>query len=199
MGIFFLGLISPGPDFALVVKNSLQSRALGNITAAGVALGILVHVTYSIIGLGVIVSRSLLLFNLLKILGAFYLVYLGCCSLFNSHPKEGVVSDDVSVPVLTWNRALRMGFLNSALNPKTTVVFVALFTQIVGPQTSDVLKAFYGLQMAAVALLWFMLLASLFGRLAGSALVKRGQQLIGRIAGVVMIGFGIRLAMTRSR
>src|SRR3712207_9010630 len=73
-----LGMISPGPNFAITIKNSLlHSRLAGMWTAGGVAVGNLVHVVFSLLGIAVIVSQSILLFNTLKWFGVAYLAYIG--------------------------------------------------------------------------------------------------------------------------
>ncbi len=76
--ITILAVISPGADFAMVTRNSMVlSRRAGLLTAVGISLGVLVHVAYSMAGIGLLISRSILLFNALKLAGAAYLVYLG--------------------------------------------------------------------------------------------------------------------------
>ena|SRR5258708_39313724 len=81
-GVHFLALLSPGPDFILITRNSLlYSRRTGIFSAIGLGLGIIVHITYSLIGIGLIISKSILLFSFMKYLGAGYLFYIGYKSL----------------------------------------------------------------------------------------------------------------------
>ena len=76
--ITLLAVISPGPDFAMVTRNSLMlSRRAGMLTALGIGLGVLVHVTYTLVGVGLLIQQSLWLFNAIKLVGAVYLIYLG--------------------------------------------------------------------------------------------------------------------------
>ena len=80
--IHLLAVASPGPDFAVVLKESVaHGRRAGLFTAWGVGTGILLHVAYSLLGIGLLVSQSVLLFNLLKYLAAAYLVYIGIRAL----------------------------------------------------------------------------------------------------------------------
>jgi len=80
--IHLLAVASPGPDFAIVVRESVgYGRRAGLFTAVGVGTGILVHVTYSLLGIGLIVSQSIVLFNALKWLAAAYLLYIGIKAL----------------------------------------------------------------------------------------------------------------------
>lgn len=76
--LIILAAISPGPDFAMVIKNSLlYSRRAGIYTALGVSVSLLIHAVYCILGLALVISRSLLAFSIIKYLGAAYLIYIG--------------------------------------------------------------------------------------------------------------------------
>jgi threonine/homoserine/homoserine lactone efflux protein len=80
--VHLFAVMSPGPDFAVVTRNSLfNSRKVGIYTSLGIALGIMVHVTYSLLGVGLLISRSILLFNIIKFVGAAYLIFIGYKSL----------------------------------------------------------------------------------------------------------------------
>jgi len=84
--IHLLAVMSPGPDFVMIMRNSLlYSRKTGIYSAIGLGAGIAVHVTYSLIGIGFIISKSVLLFSIIKLLGAGYLVYVGYKSLKATH------------------------------------------------------------------------------------------------------------------
>lgn len=108
-----LAVISPGPDFAMVTRNSLTlSRRAGVLTALGIGLGVLVHLTYTLLGVGLLIEQSLWLFNAIKLVGAAYLIYLGVTML---RTKPGVApADGAAPPASDWS-ALRTGFLTNAL------------------------------------------------------------------------------------
>lgn len=131
--ITLFAVISPGPDFAVVTRNSMMlSRRAGILTAVGIGGGILVHVSYTLIGIGLIIQQSLWLFNMIKLIGAAYLIWLGVKMVrakpTSAQPDTGIAS------VSDWI-VLRTGFLNNALNPKATVFIVSLFMQVLSPQT----------------------------------------------------------------
>ncbi|MBJ7297359.1 MAG: LysE family translocator [Dolichospermum sp.] len=91
--IALIAIISPGPDFAITLRNSLlYSRQAGVYTAFGVGAGFIVHSTYSLIGIGTIISQSILLFNTLKWVGAAYLIYIGIKSLRAKKQSRAVSS-----------------------------------------------------------------------------------------------------------
>lgn len=135
--VFFIGLlavVSPGSDFALTLRNSLvYSRQAGIYTAIAVRAGNLVHTTYSIVGIGAIISRSILLFNVLKWLGAVYLFYIGIKSL-RAKKQSYQVSSQKQTKDISRCLAFRIGLLANLLNPKATL-FYLVFTQIIHPAT----------------------------------------------------------------
>jgi threonine/homoserine/homoserine lactone efflux protein len=93
--VHLLAVASPGPDFAVVVRESVtQGRRVGSWTALGVGCGIFVHVAYSLLGIGLIVSQSIVLFNLFKWLAAGYLLYLGWRAL-RARPMSLDTADEV--------------------------------------------------------------------------------------------------------
>lgn len=141
--ITLFAVISPGPDFAMVTRNSLMlSRRAGIFTALGIGGGILVHVTYTLIGIGLIIQQSLWLFNMIKLIGAAYLIWLGIKMLRAKPTSEQA---DMGVASVSDWVALRTGFLTNALNPKATVFIVSLFMQVVSPQTPLAVQIGYGI------------------------------------------------------
>ena len=142
VAITFFAVISPGPDFAMVSRNSLLlSRRTGVLTALGIAAGVCIHVSYTLLGVGLLIQQSLWLFNLIKLAGAAYLIFLGI-KMLRARP---VTHDElVSQPALSSLGALRTGFLTNVLNPKTTIFIVSLFMQVVQPGTGLVTQLGYG-------------------------------------------------------
>ena len=91
-----------------------------------------------------------------------------------------------------------MGFATNALNPKVAVLFVSLFTQVLGPHVSTGIKMLYGSEMVLFTLGWFLLLASVFAQMAEKQGFKSFLRYVGKITGVALIAFGIRLAFVRA-
>jgi RhtB (resistance to homoserine/threonine) family protein len=196
--ITILAVISPGADFAMVTHNSMMlSRRAGLLTAVGISLGVLVHVTYSMLGAGLIISQSVVLFNLIKFAGAAYLVYLGIGMLRAKVPELSAA--DAPPPVLSDRAALRVGFFTNALNPKTTMFVVALFTQVIKPQTSIAVQLSYGAFMSLAHLIWFALVAFAFSSNTAGAFVASYRHLITRLIGGVLVALGIALALSSIR
>jgi len=150
--VHLLAVASPGPDFAVVVRESVaQGRRAGSWTALGVGCGIFVHVAYSLLGIGLIVSQSIVLFNLFKWLAAAYLVYLGWRAL-RARPMslEAIDGANAAVARSAW-RAFVIGFVTNGLNPKATLFFLSLFTVVISPDTPLLVQAGYGVYLAGLA------------------------------------------------
>ncbi|WP_423205704.1 LysE family transporter [Pseudomonas kribbensis] len=193
--ITLLACISPGPDFALVSRNGLLlSRRAGVLTAMGIGLGVLVHVGYTLLGLGLVLQQSPWLFNALKLAGAAYLVYLGI-KMLRSRPD--VQQPDATSPALSDLAALRSGFLTNALNPKTSIFIVSLFMGVVRPDTGLPVQMAYGMFIAGAHVLWFSLVALCFsaGRVREKLLAAR--QWIDRAFGGLLVGFGVLLTLSQ--
>lgn len=193
--VHLLAVISPGPDFAVVIRNSVSAgRRAGLITALGVGCGILVHVTYSLLGIGLIVSQSVWLFNLLKLAAAGYLFYLGIRAL-RARP-QALDSLLMPRPTLSGGKAFSNGFVTNGLNPKATLFFLSLFTLVISPQTPIGVQTLYGLYLAVATGVWFCLVALLFSH----AHVRRGFSRLGhwfdRLMGAVLIGLGLHLVLS---
>lgn len=198
--IHLLAVASPGPDFAVVVRESVaQGRRTGLITAAGVGCGILVHVTYCLLGIGLIVSQSIVLFNVLKWLAAAYLVYIGIKAL-QARPANVVEGEDPPPVIARGARAaFAVGFVTNGLNPKATLFFLSLFTVVINPHTPVLVQAGYGAYLAIATGLWFCLVAMLFSQARVRAGFARMGHWFDRLMGGVLVALGIKLAFTQLR
>ncbi len=195
--------LSPGPNFAIVVKNSLvHSRRAGVWTAGGVTAGNLPHIIFGLLGVTVIVSRSVLLFNTLKWLGAAYLIYLGVRgiltkrhALADNPVNLGAVADR---DALASRRAFWNSFLISVLNPKVALFYLVLFTQAVRPDTPAWAHGVYAVTVIGVTFGWHVLLALFASHTSVRDRFQAGMHWVERVTGVVLIALGVRLAFSRS-
>ncbi|MGD1217578.1 MULTISPECIES: LysE family translocator [Streptomyces] len=194
--ITVLAVVAPGADFAMVVRNSyLYGRRTGLLAATGVAAGVLVHVTYTMLGVGLLIASSTALFTVIKLIGAAYLVYIGVRTF---RARGDVEVDLENKTELTPSAALRTGFLTNVLNPKTTLFVVSTFAQVVSPGTPLYQQAGYGLFMSLAHLLWFGVVAVFFSHDRMRTLMLRGQKVLNKVIGSVLAGLGISLAFAPS-
>ncbi|WP_322980673.1 LysE family translocator [Pseudomonas sp. C11] len=194
--ITLLAVISPGADFALVTRNSLLlSRRAGMLTALGIGLGVLIHVAYTLLGVGLL-QQSIWLFDALKLAGATYLIYLGVKMLLS---KAGSAAPNPAQMPQAGNAALRTGLLTNALNPKTAVFIVSLFMQVVQPDTGLATQLGYGAFIALAHVGWFALVALCFSAGAVRDRLLSARLWIDRLFGGLLIGFGALLALASQR
>ena len=178
---------SPGVDFALVLKNTLQSgKSAGIVTAVGIGLGISVHMTYTLLGVAVLIANSELIFNTIKVVGALYLVYLAYLS-FQSKPAKIQSETKVELVELKNITALKQGFIVNVFNPKATVFFIALFTNIVSKTTPYWVQTLYGIWLVIYAILWFSFVAWAFSRAPVRNWYFRKAHLVDWAMGVFLI------------
>ncbi|MGH8383671.1 LysE family translocator [Pseudomonas sp.] len=195
--IHLLAVASPGPDFAVVVRESVtHGRRAGTWTAFGVGMAIFLHVGYSLLGIGLIVSQSIVLFNALKWLAAAYLLYIGFKALRAGPAAPGSDTVQASTVERTPRAAFVAGFMTNGLNPKATLFFLSLFTVVINPHTPLAIQAGYGVYLAAATGLWFCLVAMLFSQQRVRAGFARMGHWFDRSMGAVLIALGVKIAFT---
>ncbi len=197
ISLALLGLlivISPGADFVLVLKNSLNlGRKAGILTALGISLAISVHIGYSLLGISYLISQNEWLYRLVRYAGAAYLVYLGIKSVFGAGCPDAATSSRKAIK--TWHYLLQ-GFLCNVLNPKTMLFFLSVFSQVISPDVSDShLTLFYGGYMVFLHGLWFCAVAILFTSNALQARLSTVKTALNKICGTGLVVFGALLAI----
>jgi RhtB (resistance to homoserine/threonine) family protein len=197
--IHLLAVMSPGPDFVMISRNSVvHSRRTGVYSAIGVSLGIPVHITYCLIGIALIISRSLVLFSALKFAGAGYLIYIGYRSVRAKAVPVGAVEAGAT-PRLSPPAAVWIGFLTNVLNPKASLFFFALFTQVISPHTPRAILVLYGVEMSVMTFAWFAFVATLLTHSLVRARFVRIQPQLERVFGVLLIALGVKVACFTAR
>lgn len=192
--ITVLAVISPGPDFAMVTRNSYSFGRKNGLTAAlGIACGVQIHVFYTVFGIAVIITRSPMLFISMKVLGAGYLMYLGFKSLTNSGVLP--IGEADGRDSTTW-KAFQTGFFTNALNPKTMLFVVATYSQVVRADSSLSVNFAYGMFMSLSHLVWFSIVAALFSAEAMRRRILRKQHIVDRVIGAALIALGASLVLT---
>ncbi len=198
LGAFGIGAISPGPDFAMVLRQSIaHGRSTAIMTSAGIASAILVHGTYTVLGLGLIVAQSLILFTILKFAGAAYLIWLGISALRAPALKEVANFDSEQEVGQGWFKAFSIGFLTNLLNPKAVLFFVALFSVLVSAQTAIIWQGVYIISMAVMLLIWFVLVSLFFTAPNIRAKFYRMGKWFNRISGLALILLALRLLVSQ--
>lgn len=194
--------ITPGVDMALVLRSSAaQGLRAGAAAALGVGAGCWVHTAAAALGLSALLASSTTAFTLLRWLGAAYLVWLGL-NLLRSQPAVAPTAAAAAPATATpWRRLFAQGFLTNALNPKVALFFLAFLPQFIAPAQAHKSLAFLLLGLLFnfnglwVNLGWAVAAAWLARRVAA---VQRGMHWLDRIAGLLFVGFGLKLALSEA-
>jgi RhtB (resistance to homoserine/threonine) family protein len=189
--IAILMAISPGADFVVVTRNSLtQSRKAGLLSTIGIGIALWIHIGYSIAGLAIVINSSPTVFSIIRYLGATYLLWLGFQSFFNKTP--------LNINSKTESRSdfhyFKMGFLCNALNPKATMFFISIFTQIVDNETPILIQLLYGFIISIVHTIWFSLVSLFITRPGLLEKLQHHKIAMDRCFGVFLMMFGLNLA-----
>lgn len=192
--VHFLGAISPGPDFVYTTSQSLSNgKKAGLLSALGITLGLSIHILYSIFGLAVIISKSVFLLNLIKIIGGTYLIYLGISSFLakNTNIKSKTLSKQKP------STYILKGILCNALNPKAPIYFVSVFTIVLNPNLPFTHLLIYGFVMMAVQFFVFSGLVLLLNTKKIKTAFENFNSYINKTLGVLMVSLGLKVLFSK--
>jgi RhtB (resistance to homoserine/threonine) family protein len=195
--VHFVAVASPGPDFAIILRYAVRHGVKVALAASlGIGLGILVHVAYSLLGIGLLLKTTPWLFQLFSLLAAGYLGYIGLMAL-RSAPIDSTEEPDMAATaqISLW-QSFRTGLLTNGLNPKATLFFLALFAVIISPETPTSFKILYGLYMAVATAVWFSLLSFLLTREKVTAFLLNYGYWFDRIMGLVLLALALQLVFS---
>jgi RhtB (resistance to homoserine/threonine) family protein len=195
--------LTPGPDVLYIVSQSLRAGAKAGVVAGlGITAGCFVHVFAAAVGVGALLAASATAFNLLKWVGAAYLLWVGVRLLTSRGAPVRWGSASRSPPACedakpSYMAVFRGGFLTNVLNPKVAIFFLAFVPQFITPGAENKALAFvllgtlFNINSVAVNSGWALAAAWMARRDA----VQRGMRWLDRVAGVLFISFGLKLAL----
>ena len=195
MVLMTAALISPGPDFALIVKNSLTySRKSALITAFGIAVADIVHVAYISFGIGELLIRNENAMKIFTYIGAGYLIYIGYQGLIakskNLEIEKLSHQQDISAKA-----AFTSGFITCLLNPKAVLFLTSMFTVVITPDTSALLFVIYGAIIFLQTFIWYSIVAIFLSGKKIREKVASIEHWINRIAGGILVIIGVKLLL----
>jgi threonine/homoserine/homoserine lactone efflux protein len=202
-GLAFALTVTPGADTMLVMRNTLiHGRSSGILTVLGGCGGILIHATLSALGLSLVLVRSAATYEIVKLAGASYLIWLGLQALWRAfHPQAGAQTPtSPSQPSKQASKyySLRDGLLSNVLNPKTALFYLALLPQFVylGDQVfvTSLLLASIHIAMRFTWLFFITILIQRTREFINRSFIKQSME---AMTGVVLCAFGMRLALAR--
>lgn len=206
LGLFIVaGLVlnlTPGPDVLYIVSQALRGGVRpGLVAAMGITAGCFVHVAAAALGVGAVLATSAAAFNALKWAGAAYLLWVGARLLWRRAPADSdgsslVVADRTT---MTLTSVFVRGFVTNVLNPKVALFFLAFVPQFIPAHASDpawtfvVLGGLFNFNGMLICMAW-ALAASWLAK--NARIVQKGLHWLDRMAGVLFVGFGLKLALT---
>ena len=186
-------IVVPGPDFLVVVRNTISGDRLSGIrTAFGVSSAIWIHIAYSILTVKFATSYSEILMSLLKYAGAGYLIFLGVSAI---RSNSSLNIEDIP-PAHRSNKYWLQGFLNNLLNPKATLFFLSIFSQLLKPDSDLIVQLGSGLVITAICLSWFSLVPFLLTTEKCKPYLDRFINPIEKLAGILFICYGLKTIIT---
>lgn len=199
--------ITPGVDTMLVIRNVLaRGRLAGLQTTAGICCGLFVHATLSALGLSLILVGSAAAFDAVRMIGAAYLIWLGIQAVRQALVREpgGAVRGSTAMAAARRTARARTsfleGFLSNTLNPKVAVFYLAFLPQFMSAGDRVFAKSMLLATIHFVeGVVWLSALSFFVARLQAWIGQSRVKRTIEATAGIVLIGFGARLALERGR
>lgn len=192
----FLALLSPGPDFFLILQASLRlPLRCGIAVCGGIAAANGVYLLCAILGLEILKDLAWLM-EILRYLGAGYLLFLGFMLLKAPFQSLAQPGSENFIGSHNMPRQFFIGFTSGILNPKNAVFYLSLFTVLVSPQTPLVFRSLYGLWMTLVVFFWDCLVILVIGREKVKKRLGRGIFYLEKVAGIMLSAFGLMLPFT---
>jgi RhtB (resistance to homoserine/threonine) family protein len=199
VGVAFVLVILPGADTALVTRNTLAlGRRSAMATIAGIGSGCVIHATASALGLSAILATSAAAFNVMKTVGAAYLVWIGIQSIRGAGAAPSAPAAPSVKPAHQTLGPFLQGFLTNVLNPKVAIFYLTFLPQFIGPgqpvfRRSLVLAAIH----IAMGFVWLATYAWFVDRLGAVLTRPRVKAWLERVTGGLLIALGLRLAWER--
>ncbi|KRS22587.1 lysine transporter LysE [Alishewanella sp. WH16-1] len=183
-----LAVASPGPDFAIILRYAVRyGRQTAIWASLGIGTGILLHITYSLVGIGLLIKTTPWLFQALTVVAAGYLIYLGQGAIRAKAPATVAGEEEASSDQPRRRAAFLAGFITNGLNVKATLFFLSLFAVVISASTPLSYKVIYGLYMAVATAAWFCLLSVLLTRPPVRRLLLAKGYWFDRLMGIVLL------------
>ena len=203
VGVAALLTVTPGADTMLVLRSVLlRGPRAGLLTAAGICSGLFIHATLSALGLSLVLVRSATAFEIVKWLGAAYLLFLGVQSIWQAFRRpsetEYISNHSLMLPPRQGWRSLAEGLLSNVLNPKVAIFYLAFLPQFISPGDAVLAKSVLLATIHFVlSIAWFSAITVFVGRVRRWITRPQIQRRLQACTGALLIVFGMRLALER--
>lgn len=192
----FLALLSPGPDFFLIMQGAFRLPVRYCFAlCAGIALANAVYLLVAILGLAVVSGFTPLMLGL-KYLGGAYLLFLGIMLLRAPKPSLETGNNLGGIHLRSYRRQFTLGFLSAILNPKNAIFYLAIFSVMVSSETSLFMRGLYAFWMTGIVFFWDSLVVLFFNRQGTKDTLRPVLYYIEKFSGMVLAFFGLFLAFS---
>lgn len=189
--------IMPGADTMYVLGRSIsEGKKAGILSALGIATGALVHCLFAALGLSLIIAKSALAFEIIKYIGAAYLIFLGIKTVLLRTDNGFELNDATSA--INYRKIFISGILTNVLNPKVALFFLAFLPQFISPNHIQNTLPFLilGLTFVGTGTIWCLSLAFFSSKLSNNIRQNmNAKKWLDKIAGGLFIALGIKLAL----
>ncbi len=191
--IHLLAVMSPGPDFIMVLKNALQyNRKTAIYTALGIGLGIGIHIIYSVAGMAYLLQHNQTLFQTVIYAGAIYIIYTGGKTIASKQVEISIQNQQSGIQITPFT-AIKTGFITNVLNPKASLFFLSLFSILIPPGTPVWVLIGISIMLISVTFLWFSLVSVIFTNRMTVKIYEKYEAYIVKFLGIVLIALGITI------
>ena len=207
--IHCIALISPGPDFAIIVKMATQQhRKTALACALGISIAILIHTLLSLVGISLMIRQSPLAYTLVQCVGVSYLAWMGFQALKSAIGRFNAIAASTHAPVQTVTSVVpdapqksvfngfKVGLLTNLLNPKALIFFITLFTVLITPEVNLITKTAATVLLFSLSLIWFSLLAMVLSKPSIQVKLLNVSHIIDALVGIIFIGVSFTIAIS---
>ena len=184
--------MSPGPDFMVTLRQTINyGKKYAYFSSLGIGAAILVHVAYTLLGVGFILKQFPYFLDIVRILGALYLIYLGYGSFRSNSSKIKIKSE--KIVNYSYKESFFVGFISDLINPKATRLCLLILSAIVSIDTPLFIQSLYGLYCVLANIFWYMFVANILSRKKNLDLFNKHQNIIEKVIGIILVLLGIKL------
>lgn len=191
--------LTPGSDTLYILSRSIsQGKKAGILSALAISCGSIFHTIFAAMGLSIILSQSLMAFNIVKYAGAAYLIFLGIKTLLSKNVASAGIAEIKSE--LNYRKIFISGIVTNLLNPKVALFFLAFLPQFIDPSYSNHAFSFVmlGLTFVTTGTIWCLILAIYSSKLANAINKSDKVKLwLDKITGIIFISLGLKLALMK--
>ena len=191
--------LTPGADTMYILGRSItQGKKAGVLSALGISTGAIFHIIFATLGISIILEKSAIAFEIVKYVGAAYLIFLGFKAILKKTDEKFELSKENQVT--NYRKIYISGVFTNILNPKVALFFLAFLPQFIDPSYEVNYLPFLilGITFLTTGTIWCLILALFASKLSNQ--IRKNYKIknwLDKITGVLFLTLGIKLALTK--